>query len=170
MASRDSAPALYLEDYLPGAVFDCGSVTVLEPEVIAFAAKFGPQPFHEDSSPDSGLVAGHWHTASLVMRLIVDNFMSAETALGSAGIDELRWPRPVKAGDTLRVRVTVLEATRPRSEPDHGIVRALVEVVNQHGAAVMGMTAINFVRARTQRSGVLPGPDPGVDALGDRWP
>jgi acyl dehydratase len=161
---------LYLEDYRPGTVFDCGSVTVLEREVIAFAQELGPRPFQPGPSPAGGLVASHWHPASLVMRLIVDGFLSAETSLGSAGVDGLRWPRPVRAGDTLRVQVTVLEASRPGGEPDRGIVRALVGVVNQHGAAVMRMTAITVVAARAARAAVLPGPDPRLDALGDRRP
>jgi|tagenome__1003787_1003787.scaffolds.fasta_scaffold20989404_5 acyl dehydratase len=173
MAVRGSSPTLYFEDYLPGSVFDCGSVTVREPEIIAFAEEYGPRPLRGDPPLNGGLVASHWHTASLVMRLIVDNFMSAETGLGSAGIDELRWPQPVKADDTLRVSVTVVEARRSRGKPDRGIVRALVEVVNQHGATVMGMTAINFVRTRTQQGdqrldGNSMRPDPGVDEPGDR--
>ena len=80
------------------------------------------------------------------MRLLVEHFVSAETGLGAAGVDEIRWPRPVRPGDTLRVRVTVLEARRSKSRPDRGIVRSLAEVTNQQdGESVMELTAINFV-------------------------
>jgi acyl dehydratase len=147
----------FFEDYAPGMTRDCGSVSVDQAEIISFARQFDPQPFHVDpvaaaEGPFGGLIASGWHTAGLVMRLIVDNYVSAESGLGSVGLDELRWPNPVRPGDTLRVRVTVLEARRSQSKPDRGILKTLIEAENQDGQTVMRATSINFVRVR-------PGPD-----------
>jgi acyl dehydratase len=143
----------YFEDYVPGMTRDCGSVSVDQAEVISFASQFDPQPFHVDpvaaaSGPFGGLIASGWHTAGLVMRLIVDHYVAAESSLGSAGLDELRWPHPVRPGDTLRVHVTVMEARKSQSKPDRGIVKTLIEAENQGGQTVMRATAINFIRVR----------------------
>jgi acyl dehydratase len=142
---------LYFEDYQPGLMVDCGSVSVEEADIIAFAKEFDPQPFHIDpafASPYGGLIASGWHTISLVMRQLVENFVSADSSLGAAGVDEVRWPHPVRPGDTLAIQATVLEARRSNSKPDRGIVRTLIEAVNQAGEPVLRMTAINFVLAR----------------------
>jgi acyl dehydratase len=82
------------------------------------------------------------------MRLIVQNYLSAEASLGGVGVDEIRWPYPVRPGDTLRIRATVAEARRSLSKPDRGIVKTLTEAVNQDGRTVMRLTAINFLRVR----------------------
>ena len=126
-----------------------------EAEIIAFAKEYDPQPFHVDpvaakDGPFGGLIASGWQTTSMMMRLLVEHFISPESSLGAAGVDEIRWPRPVRPGDTLRVRATVLEARRSNSKPDRGIVRSLAEVTNQHGEAVMRLTAINFVLPATR--------------------
>jgi len=152
----------YFEDYVPGMTRDCGSVSVDQDEIISFAEQFDPQPFHVDpvaaaSGPFGGLIASGWHTAGLVMRLIVDNYVSAESSLGSAGLDELRWPHPVRPGNTLRVRVTVVETRLSQSKPDRGILRSLIEAENQDGQTVLRATAINFIRVR-------PAPDAGPGA------
>ena len=143
----------YFEDYALGSTRECGSVNVDEAGIIAFAKEFDPQPFHVDpvaaaAGPFGGLIASGWHTAALVMRLLVGNYLSAESSLGSAGLDEIRWPYPVRPGDTLRVRATVVESRRSLSKPDRGIIKTLVEAVNQDGRTVMRATAINFVRVR----------------------
>lgn len=148
----------YFDDYVPGMARDCGSVSVDQAEIISFARQFDPQPFHVDpvaaaSGPFGGLIASGWHTAGLVMRLIVDNYVSAESSLGAAGLDELRWPNPVRPGDTLRVRVTVLEARRSQSKPDRGILKTLIEAENQDGQPVMRATSINFIRVRPGSDG-----------------
>jgi acyl dehydratase len=145
----------YFEDYSPGMVVDCGSVSLSETDIIAFAKEYDPQPFHTDPSFDSpygGLIASGWHTISLVMRQLVDNFIDGQTSLGAAGVDEVRWPRPVRPGDVLRIRATVLETRRSVSKPDRGIVRTLIEAANQDGQ-VLRMTAINFIRARSSAPG-----------------
>jgi acyl dehydratase len=143
----------YFEDYVPGLTVDCGTFSVSEEEIIGFAREYDPQPFHVDpvrakNGPYGGLIASGWQTTALMMRLLVEHFVSPESSLGAAGIDEIRWPRPVRPGDTLHVRVTVLETRRSNSKPDRGIMRSLAEVANQDGVVVMTLTAINFVRLR----------------------
>ena len=143
----------YFDDYLPGATYDCGIFSVNEDEIVSFAKQFDPQPFHVDPEaaargPFGGLIASGWHTAALVMRQLVDNYLSAEASLGSPGLDEMRWPDPVRPGDTLRVRATVVEARRSLSRPDRGIMKTVIEAVNQDGRTVMRATATNFLRVR----------------------
>jgi acyl dehydratase len=98
--------------------------------------------------PFGGLIASGWHTTSMMMRRLVDNYVSPESSLGAAGVDELRWAKPVRPGDTLQIRATVLEARRSGSRPDRGIVRTLMELTNQDGDLVMKLTAINFILLR----------------------
>jgi len=143
----------YFEDYAPGTTYECGSVSIDEASIINFAQQYDPQPFHTDpvaaaTGPFGGLIASGWHTAGLVMRLLVDNYLSAEASLGAPGLDELRWPRPVRPGDTLVVRATVVEARKSQSKPDRGIVRTLVEAVNQDGKTVMSCIPTNFLLVR----------------------
>jgi acyl dehydratase len=143
----------YFEDYVPGSVFEYGTISVDEAEVIEFAKRFDPQEMHTNPEtaargPFGGLIASGWHTAGLAMRLLVDNYVSKVAGLASPGVDELRWPRPVRPGDDLRIRVSVLEARRSRSKPDRGIVRTLVEVLNQNQDLVMSLTAVNILRCR----------------------
>ena len=139
----------YFEDYVPGSVHEFGSITVEQDEVIAFARRFDPQAFHMDpelakNTIFGGLIASGWHTAGLMMRLFADHYLSKVASLGSPGIDELRWKVPVRPGDELSIRVTVLEAKRSRSKPDRGVVRSFVEVINQNREVVMSMKAINL--------------------------
>lgn len=143
----------YFEDYTVGAVFEFGSVTVTAEQIIAFARQYDPQDMHIDpvaaaAGPTDGLIASGWHTVGLQMRLFADHYLS-KNGLASPGIDELRWPHPVRPGDTLRVRVTVTDARRSRSKPDRGLVHAFVEVLNQNGETVLTMKPINMVRCRT---------------------
>jgi acyl dehydratase len=143
----------YFEDYVPGLVVDCGSFTVSEGEILDFARRYDPQPFHIDpeaaaTGPFGGIIASGWQTASLMMRQLVERFISPESGLGAVGIDEIRWPRPVRPGDTLHVRGTVLEARLSRSKPDRGIIRTLMEATNAEGEVAMTMQGINFVRVR----------------------
>jgi acyl dehydratase len=128
-------------------------VTVDEAAVIAFATEFDPQSFHTDpdaaaGGPFRGLIASGWHTAGLMMRLFATQYLSTVASLGSPGIDELRWPAPVRPGDTLRLRATVVAARRSRSKPDRGIVTTGIELINQDGATVFTATALNLLRAR----------------------
>jgi acyl dehydratase len=144
----------YFEDYVPGAVCEFGEVRISEDEIIEFACRFDPQQMHVDPATAArgafgGLIASGWHTAALMMRLVVDIFLPRQASLGSPGIDELRWLRPVRPGDVLRVRVSVLDATRSRSKPDRGVVRTFMEVLNQHGDVVMSLRAMNIIACRS---------------------
>ena len=143
----------YFEDYVPGLSFDCGSFALDQAQIIAFGQEYDPQPFHVDpvaakDGPFGGLIASGWHTTSMMMRQLVDNYVSPESSLGAAGVDELRWAKPVRPGDTLHIRATVLEARHSGSRPDRGIVRTLMELTNQDGDLVMKVTAINFILVR----------------------
>jgi acyl dehydratase len=145
----------YFEDYAPGDVHDLGTVTVTEEEIIEFARQFDPQYFHIDpekarQSRFGGVIASGWHTASLVMRLYVDRYLSHVASLASPGVDELRWPNPVRPGDTLRVRVTILEARPSRSKPDRGVVHAKIEATNQKDEPVITMVGISIIGRRPQ--------------------
>jgi len=135
-----------------GAVFEFGSVSLNEADILAFARQFDPQAMHIDpdaaaKGPTKGLIASGWHTASIAMRLYADHILP-ENGLPGPGVDELRWHQPVRPGDTLSMRVTVLDARVSRSKPDRGVVNILSEVVNQRGETAMSMKPINFFRRR----------------------
>ena len=143
----------WFEDYVPGSVNETGTIRVSEHEIVAFARQFDPQPFHLDrdaaeKSNFGGLIASGWHTASMTMRLLVDYYLSEVSSLGSPGIDELRWLLPVRPGDELTARVTVLDTRRSDSRPDRGIVRSRTETLNQNGEVVMHLTATTFIRCQ----------------------
>jgi acyl dehydratase len=143
----------YFEDYTVGLVDEFGEVEVTAEEIVAFARRYDPQAMHTDAEasargPFGGLIASGWHTAAMVMRLFVEHYLSRVATLPSPGIDELRWVLPVRPGDRLRVRVTVTEARRSRSKPDRGIVRSLVEVLNQRDEVVMTQRPMNLMRCK----------------------
>jgi acyl dehydratase len=143
----------YWEDIKEGEVVELGSQTMEKDRMVAFAREFDPQPFHTDekaaeASIWGGLIASGWLTGSVLMRIFYDGYLKDTASLGSPGIDELRWLKPVRPGDTLTVRLTVLETAASRSKPDRGIVRSLMEVVNQHGEIVMTTKGVNFVTRR----------------------
>ena len=143
----------YWEDIKEGEVFELGSRTMDKERMIAFAREFDPQPFHTDekaaeASVWGGLIASGWLTGSTLMRLLYDGFLKDTVSLGSPGIDELRWLKPVRPGDTLTARLTVIEATASRSRPDRGIVRTRMELMNQDGEVVMTITGVNFISRR----------------------
>jgi acyl dehydratase len=143
----------WFEDVAAGDVTEFGDYLMSESEIIDFARRYDPQPFHTDpeaarESFFGGLIASGWHTAGAVMRMLVDHFVSPASSMGSPGIDELRWLKPVRPGDRLRVRVTVLETIPSRSKPDRGIVRSLTEAINQDGEVVMSMRGMNLLRRR----------------------
>jgi acyl dehydratase len=147
------AASRYFEDYPPGAVFEGGPIMVSEAEILEFARRYDPQAMHTDPEAAArghfgGLIASGWHTAALTMRLFATHFLSPVSSLASPGIDELRWLAPVRPGDALRLRVTVVEARRSRSKPNQGIVRSLGEVSNQKGEVVMTLRPISFIRCR----------------------
>ena len=156
----------WFEDFIEGAVYEFGRAQVTEAEILDFARRFDPQPMHVDRQAAEagmfgGLIASGWHTAGLMMRMFVEHFLPGHASLASPGIDELRWTRPVRPGDVLHLRVSVLEATRSRSKPDRGIVRSFIEVLNQEGEVVMSLKPMNLVRCRP-----LPFPPPQA---GEGW-
>jgi acyl dehydratase len=143
----------YLEDYTPGAVYEYGYITVNEAEILEFARAFDPQPIHVDPEfaargPFGGLIASGWHTAGIMMRLFADHCLSRVASLASPGIDELRWPAPLRPGDSVRLRVTIVEARRSRSKPDRGLVRTHAELITQNDETVLTLTAMNILRTR----------------------
>lgn len=144
---------LHFEDFRPGEKIELGSLSVSEAEIIAFARQFDPQYFHID--PDAarrsiwgGLVASGWHTSALFMRLLVDGHLKSVESIASPGVDEIRWLKPVRPGDILSGRLTVLETTPSRSGARRGTLRQLGELFNQHGETVMTLRAISIIGAR----------------------
>ena len=143
----------YFEDYPPGAVFTAGSIVVTESEIVEFARRYDPQSMHTDPEAAArgrfgGLISSGWHTGAMMMRLFADHFLSPASSEASPGLDELRWHQPVRPGDVLRLQVTILEARRSRKTPQQGVVRSLVEVLNQRGEVVMSLKPISLVRCR----------------------
>lgn len=144
---------MYLEDYAPGSVFSLGPVSVTQQDIIEFALSYDQQPFHTDpvaaaDGPFGGIIASGWQTCALTMRALVAGYFSPLSSLGSPGIDEIRWPAPVRGDDVLTVNVTVLENRPSSSKPDRGIIRSHIQTMNQNGVVVLTMTAINVIRTR----------------------
>ncbi len=145
----------YFEDYVPGSIYEFGSIIVEEAEIIEFSRRYDPQSFHIDpiaakQSRFGGLIASGWHTAAIAMRLLVDHYLSRVASMGSPGADELRWLKPVRPGDELSIRVKVLEAKRSKTKPDRGVVTTFVEVLNQHREVVMTRTAVGITLCRNR--------------------
>jgi acyl dehydratase len=145
---------IYFEDLVLDAERDFGTYDVKREEVIEFASKYDPQPFHLSDEAAAKthfgrLAASGWHTAAMTMAVIARKVVDDEQAgLGSPGIDELRWKKPVYPGDTLHVRGKIIEKTASRSRPDIGSFRTLTTVTNQHGDEVMTFKSIVLIRRR----------------------
>ena len=143
----------YWEDFAPGQVRETGGHSLSEEEIIEFAKKYDPQPFHIDKekarqSHFGGLIASGWQTAGLCMRMLCDLYLLEAASMGSPGVDDVRWVRPVRPGDTLRLKSTVVETRASASRPDMGTVRSRSEVYNQHGELVMHMSGVGMFRRR----------------------
>ena len=143
----------YFEDYTEGAVYEYGYASVTEPEIIEFARRFDPQPMHVDpeyaaTGPFGGIIASGWHTSGLFMRLYADHYLSRVASLASPGIDEVRWPSPVRPGDKLWIRTTILATRRSRSKPDRGLVHTRGEMFADDERPVLTLVALNFLAAR----------------------
>ena len=142
----------YLEDFAVSQIFGCRRLRVDEDQIKAFAAEFDPQPFHldEEVARDTifrGLAASGCHTAALTMRLLVESEINLAGGIVAAGIDELRWPRPVRPGDELRVESEVLEVRPPQSRPNRGMIKMRTKTLNQNGKAVQVFVA-NLIALR----------------------
>lgn len=144
----------YFEDLEVGTKASFGHYEVTREEVIEFASKYDPQPFHLDDEAAAKtffgrLSASGWHTCAMTMRMIVENFAANETAsLGSPGIDELRWLKPVHPGDTLRIQSELIEKRRSRSKPHIGFTKTRQTTFNQHNEPVMTMIANGMTALR----------------------
>ena len=143
----------FLEDLVVGETHSTSEVAVSETDIIEFARRYDPQEMHTDPvassrGPFEGLIASGWHTAALVMRLLIDSQPLGETPLLGLGVDDLRWPRPVRPGDVIKAETEVLAIVRSRSKPDFGIVRLRVTAYNQHREVVYEMSPSVWVPCR----------------------
>lgn len=156
---------LYFEDFAPGAVRTFGDHPVERDAMVAFAEAYDAQPFHVDeaaaaASPVGRLIASGWYTACLQMRMVCDGTLLRAAGLGAPGIDELKWLRPVAAGDRLSVRETIVETRASASRPDRGLVRFRYETLNQSGEPVLQQTNWGFFlrRGAEREGGAAPAP------------
>src|SRR5215469_4322430 len=146
---EESRTMRYFEDFQVGERIELGSVTVTEEEIITFARLYDPQPFH--ISPEQakhsyygGLIASGWHTVSLLMRLMVDALINDTISLGSPGVDEVRWLKPVRPNDTLHACITILDAVPSNSRAELGILTSSSEVFNQSEELVLKLKGTHF--------------------------
>ena len=143
----------FWEDMAVGQVRDLGTISPSREDIIAFASQFDPQPFHLDDAAGAasvfgGLCASGWHTCSMAMRLMVTNFLQQTSSLGSPGLENIQWKKPVYPNDTLRLQTTVLETKPMGRSPDVGMTRNLWEMFNQHGDKVLHMEGWGMFRRR----------------------
>lgn len=149
-------PKLYWEDFVVGSVMEFGPRQITREEIIAFAAEFDPQPMHLDEEAArgtmlGGLAASGWHTCCLLMRMMADGFILNSSSMGAPGVEEVRWLAPVRAGDRLVARSTVLDKRASRSRSDFGFVRMRWEMLNEAGEPVLVETAsLMFARREPQ--------------------
>lgn len=152
----------YLDDFEPGQKFGSGRLSVAAERIKAFAAEYDPQPFHldEERARDTffkGLAASGWHTAAMTMRLLVEGELKPAGGIIGAGFDEMRWPRPVRPGDELRVESEVLEVRPSKSRPDQGLIKVRTTTLNQNGEPVQVFVGNLVVLRRPAASGEMHG-------------
>jgi acyl dehydratase len=138
------APRLFWEDFTPGSVSEYGPRIVTREEIVAFAAEFDPQPFHLDeeaarASLLGGLSASGWHSCCLMMRMLTDGFIGEASFMGAPGIEEVRWLRPLRPGESVTIRATVVETRASQSRPQMGFVKFLFEMVDAAGTPLMAL-------------------------------
>ena len=143
----------YWEDFKVGERTVLGTKTFTEDEIIGFAKQFDPQVFHVDKdlakqSYFGGIIASGWHTCAIAMRLMCDAYLNESASIGSPGVDNIRWLKPVRPGDTLRMERVILESRPSSSKPDIGIVKSRWEAFNQHNEMVMSMEGISMFKRR----------------------
>ena len=149
----DTAPEFFFEDFPVGQVVDYGGYHVTAEEIVSFAREFDPQPFHVDegaarASMLGGLSASGWHICAIVMRMMVDGYFGRTASMGSTGIDEMKWLKPVFAGDRLSCRRTTLAARVSAKRPDMGILTLRWELFDDKAEKKAEMTGINLVKVR----------------------
>ena len=145
---------LHFEDFTVGESWDLGAYDVKADEVKSFAREFDPQFFHLDeekakSSVLGGLSASGWHSCGMLMRMMVDGYLARTAGMGSPGLDEIKWLKPVYAGETLRGRMTVLSKRQSKSRPEMGLVTMRWEAISTQGEAKVDMTGVNLIKVRT---------------------
>jgi len=145
MLDRHRMSRIYFEDFVPGTTETYGPRTVTREEIIAFATEFDPQLMHVDEEAAKktmlgGLSASGWHTCAIMMRLLCDGLVSRSSSMGAPGVDEVKWLKPVRPGDALSARVTILGKREPKSRPDMGFVQMRCDLLNQHGEVVLEAT------------------------------
>jgi acyl dehydratase len=143
----------FFEDFVPGWRFQTASATISEGMIVEFARAYDPQPFHLDPETAratiyGGLIASGFQTLALGFRLVLDTGFLSAASLGSPGFDELRWLKPVRPGDTLRVEAEVIEAVPSRSKPDRGLARIAYRYINQRDEDVLTFRAMHLLRRR----------------------
>jgi len=134
----------YWEDFTPGRVFETPARTLSEEDMLRFAREYDPQSFHTDAAaaratPFGGLIASGWQTCGVTMRLMCDGYLLETSCVGSPGLEELRWLKPVRPGDTLRLKSTVLESTPSAKQANRGTVLFRWDTLNQNGEVVLSM-------------------------------
>jgi acyl dehydratase len=169
---------LHHEDLAVGKPYACGRKLVTAEEIIAFGRAFDPQPMHTDpeeakATPVGGLCASGWHTCAMMMRMVVDGILCRAASLGSPGVDEVRWRRPIRPGDVLSVRYTVQQKRDLASRPDVGLAKVLVEAVDANGEVLASWITNQLTRLRHPAPGPAPAasPRPGREkpAVADLW-
>jgi acyl dehydratase len=145
----------YWEDFRIGDTTEVGPVTVSEAEIVEFATRYDPQPFHTDpvaaaQTPYGGLIASGWHTTALFMGMFVRAVLLDSASLGSPGVEEIRWTAPVRPGDTLSGRTTITDVQPSSTNPKRGTVFTTNEVFNQDGVLVLTMKARGFFARRSR--------------------
>jgi len=142
----------YLDDFAVGQTFGSGRLRIDKEQIFAFAAEFDPQPFHLDEAAArhsifGGLAASGWHTAAVTMRLLLGSELKPAGGIIGAGLDECRWPRPVRPGDELRIECEVIEVRPSKSRPEQGLIKLRTTTLNQDGEAVL-VHVVNLVVLR----------------------
>jgi len=143
----------FFEDFAPGWTYESEARTLSAEQIVAFARQWDPQRYHVDedaarASPFGGLIASGWQTGCLAMRLMCDGYLTDSSCVASPGFEELRWVKPVRPGDSLRLRAEVLEARPSSTRPDRGIVRWRWEMLNQHDDVVLSILGTQFFLRR----------------------
>lgn len=150
---QNSQPLLHFEDFHPGQTIDLGAYLVTRDEILEFAHEFDPQPFHvnetsANASVLGGTAASGWHNCAILMRLICNGYLNRTAGLGSPGMDEVKWLKPVYPGETLRGEMTVLAARRSQKQPERGILTCRWDLTGPDGERKIEITGVNFVKAR----------------------
>jgi acyl dehydratase len=146
-------PRFHWEDFPVGETVEFGNHRVTAEDIVAFAAEFDPQPFHLDDAAAKttllgGLAASGWHTCAIMMRMLCEAYVLDSASMGAPGLDEVRWLKPVRPGDVLRIRRTCVESRASRSRPGMGLTRFTWEMYNQAGDQVMTATGTNMLVRR----------------------